>query len=144
MGDATEAGLLRFAASRLKNFESFYDMYPKVLEVPFNSDNKWTLSIHKKEHSNGKLMLYLKGAPERVLKLCSTIFDGYTAIELTEAHKAQFMETYEFLASKGHRVLAFAALALPGDKYPENFEFTKSPINYPTVSFLHNAWFRLN
>jgi len=42
------------------------------------------------------------------------------------------METYEHLASKGHRVLAFAALALPGDKYPENFEFTKNPINYPT------------
>ncbi|KAJ1553873.1 hypothetical protein HK405_006657 [Cladochytrium tenue] len=39
------------------------------------------------------------------------------------------------MASKGHRVLAFGALALPGDAYPENYEFSKDPVNYPTQDF---------
>jgi sodium/potassium-transporting ATPase subunit alpha len=78
-------------------------------------------------------MLYLKGAPERVLKLCSTIFDGSSAIPLTEEHKAQFQKTYEFMASKGHRVLAFAGLALPKAEFPADFEFKKVPANYPTT-----------
>jgi sodium/potassium-transporting ATPase subunit alpha len=77
------------------------------------------------------LMIYLKGAPERVLKLCSTFFDGKSAVPLTAEHEKKFDETYNFMASKGHRVLAFAALALPGDKYPVDYEFKKDPVNFP-------------
>jgi sodium/potassium-transporting ATPase subunit alpha len=35
------------------------------------------------------------------------------------------------MASKGHRVLAFARLELPSSSHPEGFEFTKDPPNYP-------------
>ncbi|KAJ3308162.1 hypothetical protein HDV04_001716, partial [Boothiomyces sp. JEL0838] len=131
LGDATEAGLLRNAAQKLEDFEHLSDHYPKVFEIPFNSDNKWAMTIHKKEHRNGKLMIYLKGAPERVLKLCSTFHDGTKPVPLTAEHHKMFDETYNFMASKGHRVLAFACLALPGDQYPEDFEFKKDPANYP-------------
>ena len=137
LGDATEAGLLRNAAIKLKDFEKLNDMYPKVFEIPFNSTNKWAMTIHKKKHSNGQLMLYLKGAPERVLKLCSTYFDGQKAVPMSDSYHAGFEKTYNFMASKGHRVLAFAALQLPGDAYPENFEFKKDPINYPTVALFN-------
>jgi sodium/potassium-transporting ATPase subunit alpha len=136
LGDATESGLLRNAAQKLDQYEKITDLYPKVCEVPFNSDNKWAMTIHKKKHANGFFMLYLKGAPERVLRLCSTFHDGTNVVPLTEQHKADFDKMYNFMASKGHRVLAFSALALPQDEYPENFEFKKDPANYPTVSFL--------
>ncbi|KAJ3271783.1 hypothetical protein HDV01_006391 [Terramyces sp. JEL0728] len=131
LGDATEAGLLRNAAQRIEKFNSLHDDYPKVFEIPFNSDNKWAMTIHRKKHSNGHFMLYLKGAPERVLKLCSTFHNGESAIPLTEAHIAKYDETYNFMASKGHRVLAFACYALPGDKYHPDYEFKKDPPNYP-------------
>ncbi|KAJ3038936.1 hypothetical protein HDV00_012766 [Rhizophlyctis rosea] len=135
LGDATEAGLLRNAALKLTDFDGIHDKYPKVLEIPFNSDNKWAMTIHKKKHDAGDLMLYLKGAPERVLRLCGTFFDGASgkAIPLTEEHKKQFEAMYTFMASKGHRVLAFAALAMPREKYPEDFQFVKDPANYPTT-----------
>ena len=133
LGDATEAGLLRISAQKLENYEKMHDTYPKVFEIPFNSENKWAMTIHKKKHANGSLMLYLKGAPERVLRICSTFHNGSGVVPLTEQHKADFDKTYNFMASKGHRVLAFAALALPGDQYPENFEFKKDPDNYPKV-----------
>ncbi|KAJ3019746.1 UNVERIFIED_CONTAM: hypothetical protein HDU68_010526 [Siphonaria sp. JEL0065] len=135
LGDATEAGLIRFAATKLPNFETALNTYPKVLEIPFNSSNKWAMTIHKKKHSTGSLMLYIKGAPERVLKLCTTIHDGTSAVPMNDSHKTQFEEMYTLFASKGHRVLAFACLALPESQFPENFEFSKDPINYPTTSF---------
>ncbi|KXS21130.1 hypothetical protein M427DRAFT_93562 [Gonapodya prolifera JEL478] len=130
-GDATEAGLLRCAATRLPDADDALNQFPKVFEVPFNSENKWAMTINKKSHSKGALTLFLKGAPERVLRLCDKIFDGKDAIPLEEAHKKKFDETYKFMASKGHRVLAFAKLDLPGDQFPENFEFVKDPPNYP-------------
>ncbi|KAI8903615.1 hypothetical protein EDD86DRAFT_272276 [Gorgonomyces haynaldii] len=131
LGDATEAGLLRNAAQNLSDFDKILDRFPKVFEIPFNSTNKWAMTIHRKKHSNGHFMIYLKGAPERVLKLCSTFFDGKQAIPLTEEHTAAFDKTYKLMASKGHRVLAFSALALPGDKFPEDFVFSKDPLNFP-------------
>ena len=132
VGDATESGLYRAAAMKLEGFQTAESKYPKVFEIPFNSDNKWAMTIHKKPHDTGVLTLYLKGAPERVLKLCTTIYDGKDIVPLTDAHKEEFTKTYEFMASKGHRVLAFASFALPKDEFPEGFEFKKAPANYPT------------
>lgn len=135
LGDATESGLIRFASQWLPNFDQLHDTYPKVFEIPFNSDNKWAMTIHKKKHANGSLTLYIKGAPERVLRICSTILvgDGTQNVPITEEHKAKYNETYEFMASKGHRVLAFAQILLPGDQYPESFVFDKKNKNYPDV-----------
>ncbi|KAJ3078622.1 hypothetical protein HDU99_000469, partial [Rhizoclosmatium hyalinum] len=135
LGDATEAGLIRFAALKLPNYDTALDTYPKVFEIPFNSTNKWAMTIHKKKHATGSLMLYIKGAPERVLKICKTIHDGTRAVPLTAEHNAQFEEMYTLFASKGHRVLAFACLVLPESEFPANFEFKKDPINYPTSDF---------
>ncbi|CAG8718792.1 9822_t:CDS:2, partial [Dentiscutata erythropus] len=131
LADATESGLVRFASSQIENFDDFLNENPKVFEIPFNSENKWALTIHKKKHDNGYLTLYIKGAPERVLKLCSTILTELGITPLTSDHKQSYDETYEFMASKGHRVLAFAQLLLPGDEYPEDYEFIKEDKNYP-------------
>ncbi|KAK9768328.1 hypothetical protein K7432_001126 [Basidiobolus ranarum] len=133
LGDATESGLVRFAAKSLPDFDNAANNFPKVFEIPFNSDNKWALTIHQKSHPNGSLTLYIKGAPERVLRLCSTILVNNQAVTLTEEHKAMYDQTYEYMASKGHRVLAFAQLLLPGNQYPADFVFTKEAQNYPTT-----------
>lgn len=132
LGDATESGLLRFSANKIPDSDDLHDKYPKVFEIPFNSDNKWMMTIHKKPHANGPLTLYIKGAPERVLKLCSKIISNdMPSIPLTDSHKRDFNKAYEYMAGQGHRVIAMACIALPGDQYPENFEFTKDPVNYP-------------
>ncbi|KAL7749675.1 hypothetical protein RI367_004903 [Sorochytrium milnesiophthora] len=132
VGDATETGLYRLATQKLKNFDKLSDMYPKVFEIPFNSDTKTHMSIHKFAHSNGALTLFLKGAPERVLKNCSFIAgeDG-RPIPLEEEHTKMFNDSYEYMASKGHRVLAFAKLELPASQYPEGYVFNKEEKNYP-------------
>ncbi|ORY01095.1 P-type cation exchange, alpha subunit of ATPase [Basidiobolus meristosporus CBS 931.73] len=132
LGDATESGLVRFAAKNLNDFDNIAATYPKVFEIPFNSDNKWAMTIHEKVHANGDLTLFIKGAPERILRLCSTILINGEAIPLTQEHKDLYDQTYAYMAGKGHRVLAFAQLLLPRDQYPLGTEFTKEKKNYPT------------
>jgi len=138
LGDATESGLIRYAAEKLDNFDGLADEYPKVFELPFNSDTKWHMSIHKKAHAGGPLTLYIKGAPERVWALCNRILTGPDGQcePMSDAYKAAYDETYEHMASLGHRVLGFAELLLPGDKYPEDFVFDKKAKNYPLGDFV--------
>ncbi|KAJ3379293.1 hypothetical protein HDU84_006799 [Entophlyctis sp. JEL0112] len=132
-GDATESGLLRFAGQKLLDIDQLGDKYPKVFEIPFNSENKWHLAIHQKAHKDGHLTLSMKGAPERVLRVCSHILIDNAVVELNENHREDFMRSYEYLAGKGHRVIAFAQLLLPGSQYPKDTVFTKDPKNFPTT-----------
>jgi sodium/potassium-transporting ATPase subunit alpha len=138
LGDATESGLIRYAAEHLDNFDDLATEYPKVFELPFNSDTKWHMSIHQKPHKNGPLTLYIKGAPERVWRLCSRILTGSDgeSQELTDYHKTLYDETYEHMASRGHRVLGFAEFLLPGDQYPIDYPFDKKTKNYPLQDFI--------
>ncbi|KAJ1961365.1 hypothetical protein GGI12_003293, partial [Dipsacomyces acuminosporus] len=136
LGDATESGLVRFAGTKLgADFDEVLPRHPKVFEIPFNSANKWMLSIHKLEHASGPLTLLIKGAPERILRLCSTILCNDEIIPLTDEHKGQYNETYEYMASRGHRVLAFAQLQLDGTEFPEDYKFDKKAQNYPTAGY---------
>ncbi|KAI8052603.1 uncharacterized protein B0P05DRAFT_479916 [Gilbertella persicaria] len=133
LADATEVGLTYFAGEHLgKQYDLLPEEYPKVFEIPFNSDNKWAMTIHQKAHPNGPLTLYLKGAPERVLNLCSRILleDGSSA-PLTDDHRVAFQETYSYMAGQGHRVLAFAQDLLNESEYPADYEFDKTKKNYP-------------
>jgi sodium/potassium-transporting ATPase subunit alpha len=50
--------------------EEYRAANPKVHEVPFNSSNKWQMSIHTMKHSGTQLLL-LKGAPDVLLDKCS-------------------------------------------------------------------------
>ncbi|CAG8532596.1 3994_t:CDS:2 [Paraglomus occultum] len=135
LGDATETGLVRFAGQNIPDYDKVVASHQKVFEIPFNSDTKWALTINKKPHENGDLTLYIKGAPERILRLCSTILTEDGVIQLTDEHKQQYNDTYEFMASKGHRVLAFAQLQLPRSQYPADYKFKKEDKNYPMDNY---------
>lgn len=65
IGDASESGILKMTdiLSNGKTLDMRNSM-PKVHEIPFNSTNKFQLSIH---NVNGKHLLVMKGAPERIL-----------------------------------------------------------------------------
>lgn len=61
----------------------FRESNHKVCEVPFNSTNKYQVSIHEirsgdpNEPTRTHYLLVMKGAPERIIEKCSTIYiDG--------------------------------------------------------------------
>ncbi|KAI8919750.1 hypothetical protein BC831DRAFT_100360 [Entophlyctis helioformis] len=133
IGDATESGLLRFAGDRLANIDKLPEIYPRVLEIPFTSDTKTHMTIHRKGHANGGLTMHMKGAPEAVWEACTTIWIDNRAQPIDDAARQKFFAALEELARKGSRVIGMAMLQLPGDKYPDNWKFSIEKHNYPTT-----------
>ena len=50
-GDATDQSILRFAES-IRPVKELHEQWKKVYEVPFNSKNKYMLSLYSDEHSS--------------------------------------------------------------------------------------------
>jgi len=82
----------------------------KVFEIPFNSENKWMVTIHGQQGGN-KYTMFMKGAPERVLKFCSLSTDQ-TALAKVE-------EKLQDLMGQGRRVLCIAKRELSGADLPK-------------------------
>ena len=105
-----------------------------MAEIPFNSTNKWQLSVHETEDSDDRYLLVMKGAPERILERCSHIMiNGKTEI-LNDSWKAKFETAYETMGGMGERVLGFAELRLDGLAKGYKFE-TESP-NFATENLV--------
>lgn len=45
LGDATETGLARFGGKYVDNYDEHQETHPKVFDIPFNSANKWALTV---------------------------------------------------------------------------------------------------
>ncbi|KAI0303351.1 aminophospholipid-transporting P-type ATPase [Multifurca ochricompacta] len=135
MGDATETGLARFAGRSLADYDAYLREFPKVFEVPFNSMNKWALVIVNKPHDTGRLASYIKGAPERVLAKSTTYMRNGNVVPIDDAFRESYESAYNYMASRGHRVIGCAHYLLPDDKYPVDFAFSKKDVNYPDSGY---------
>lgn len=62
----------------------FREKNPIVIEIPFNSTNKYQLSIHETNDGDDRYLLVMKGAPEQILDRCSTIYIDGRDIELND------------------------------------------------------------
>lgn len=56
----------------------------------------------------GKLEIYLKGAPEEVVKMCSSVMEAGKVRKLKESENKELLEGHLELARKGERVIALA------------------------------------
>ncbi|KAF7799696.1 hypothetical protein EIP86_010938 [Pleurotus ostreatoroseus] len=135
LGDATETGLIRFAGRYLPDFDEHQKKHPKVFEIPFNSTNKWALVILNKPHAAGTLTSYIKGAPERVLAKCSTYLKDGQIVPITDDFRKEYDDAYNYMASRGHRVIACAQHLLPTPDYDLSTEFNKNDGGYPATDY---------
>jgi sodium/potassium-transporting ATPase subunit alpha len=135
IGDATELGLYRFFTTIIPNvfftqIEEYRDMNTKLYEIPFNSENKWQMSIHKQVTSSPsslssspsssslsseeKNTLYLKGAPDVLLSKCSHyLTENGEKHLIDDDFMATYVSRYEGFGGNGERVLGFAFKDLP-------------------------------
>lgn len=105
LGDPMEIALLKMAQA-----QGFKENYPKIDEVPFDTDRKRMSTIH---HTPKGVMLYCKGALEKVLPLCTqTIIEGEIQ-PLTDEQRSYFIAAQQSMADEGLRILAFAYRLLP-------------------------------
>lgn len=131
-GDASEAALLKCVELAVGDVKGWRSRNKKVCEIPFNSTNKYQVSIHETEDKNDpRYLLVMKGAPERILERCTTIFINGQEKELDEEMKESFNNAYLELGGLGERVLGFCDYFLPSDKYPLGYPFDADNVNFP-------------
>jgi len=104
---------------------------PKVFEVPFNSTNKYSLTINESRPDSGH-WLCMKGAPERILERSSTMLFNGKEVPLDDKMRTAFHEAYEELGGLGERVIGLCDRFLPKDKFPFDYPFNADEENFPT------------
>jgi len=129
-GDASEAAILKCTELSTGDIMTFRSKNKKVCEIPFNSTNKYQVSVHEQDGQNGYLLV-MKGAPERILERCSSIHVNGKDLPLNDEWKAKFESAYMELGGLGERVLGFCDFQLPTAKFPPGFSFNPDDVNFP-------------
>ncbi|CAB3406278.1 unnamed protein product [Caenorhabditis bovis] len=129
-GDASEVAIMRYCEMIRGDggVDDYRKTRPKLAEIPFNSSTKFQVSIHP---IDGKNVLVMKGAPEKILKLCTMYYSNGETLNVSKRFERQFQRAYEKLGSYGERVLGFCDLELNLNKYPIGFQFDTENINFP-------------
>jgi sodium/potassium-transporting ATPase subunit alpha len=132
-GDASEAALLKCCELSIGQVMQYRQRNKKACEIPFNSTNKYQVSIHEREDKSDSSfhLLVMKGAPERIMDRCSTILVNGEEKAITDEWKDSFNNAYMELGGLGERVLGFCDYDMPKDKYPEGYPFDADDINFP-------------
>jgi P-type Ca2+ transporter type 2C len=119
VGDPTEAALVVLAAKGGLDVGETRRTYPRIGEVPFDSEYKLMATFHEMEDGGRKVVrCFVKGAPDVLLARSSSIRgpDG-TDIPVAEG-RDKVLEENDRLSSEGLRVLAVASRDLD----PEAFD----------------------
>ncbi|MCF7907174.1 HAD-IC family P-type ATPase [Patescibacteria group bacterium] len=96
-GDTTETALLKAALEFGLKKEKIEKIYPRLDEIPFDSQNMYMATLHAQPENKGQIIL-VKGAPEKILEFCN----------LEKKKEKEIRKEFEQLTKKGLRVLAFA------------------------------------
>ena len=121
IGDPTELALLLAASDVGLKPEDVRAEVPRIAEVPFDSARKRMTTFHRFE---GKVLAFMKGAPEVVIPLCSAVmWSGGEIKELSEELRLELDTITRDMASRALRVLAFAFKVVPeGEELNESQE----------------------
>ena len=102
-GDPMEGALLVAGLKAGLDIEAEAKQYPRTDLIPFESEHRFMATLHH-SHS-GDDFIFLKGAPERVLEMCTyqRTIDGDQPL-----NSAYWLARIEEIAKRGQRVLAIA------------------------------------
>jgi len=103
IGDPTEVALYRLAVEHGLNKETEEEEFPRVEEIPFDSERKCMTTFHQSRE--GKLFSFTKGAAENLVEYADRERTSQGAATL---HKDEILQVCEQMASRGLRVLGIA------------------------------------
>jgi Ca2+-transporting ATPase len=112
VGDPTEGALVVAAAKAGFWREELERDYPRLAEIPFDSERKRMTTIHP-DPKWGGYVAYVKGAPDIVIELCQKVVEDGQERPLTAERRRRILEVNEALASNALRVLGVAYRPLP-------------------------------
>jgi Ca2+-transporting ATPase len=111
VGDPTEAALVVLAAKGGLDVDETRRLFPRVGEVPFDSEYKFMATFHEMEEEDGRKVVrcFVKGAPDVLLARSSGIRDSEGETVPAEGGRDRVLAENDRLAGEGLRVLAVAA-----------------------------------
>lgn len=115
IGEPTECALVNFAFAKGLPKGDLASAEPRISEAPFDSVRKMMSTVHE---TAGGIVQYTKGAPDEVLKKCSSYYKNGKALPLTDDVRAEILAANKAMAGKALRVLC--AAMRPHDAPPEN------------------------
>jgi P-type Ca2+ transporter type 2C len=129
VGDPTEAALVVLAAKLGVDAGETRRAYPRLAEVPFDSDYKFMATFHRVPVDGvARLVGLVKGGPDVVLARCTTEGGAVSQSQVPIGNVKDQIETAnETMGQKGLRVLAFAARLVDESELPS---LTKDPMSF--------------
>lgn len=110
-GDPMEGALVTLALKAGNNRDQLTEHYPRCDEIPFDSEHRYMATLH--HGADNSAFACIKGAPERILEMCSHQLDAEGHDPIDENY---WQRSIDELARQGHRVLAIASRQMPGEQ----------------------------
>ena len=123
VGEPTECALVNDANKNGMPKPELIKAYPRVGEAPFDSMRKMMSTVH--ETADHKIIQYTKGAPDEILKRCTSALIGGNVVPMTEEIRNKVLEANKSMADRALRVLCASKRiwdSVPEDCSPENLE----------------------
>ena len=105
VGEPTECALVNFAVSRDLLKPALKQQEPRVDEAPFDSMRKMMSTVHQVQEG---FVQYTKGAPDEMLKKCTSYWKDGKAHPLTQEVREEILAANKAMAQKALRVLCGA------------------------------------
>ncbi len=120
VGDPTEAALVVLAAKLGVDAEETRRAYPRIAEVPFDSDYKFMATFHRVPVDGTERVIQLvKGGPDIVLARCTESGGPLSGSQVPIDQARQGIdEANDRMGEKGLRVLSFAARLVDDGELP--------------------------
>ena len=123
IGDPTEGALIVLGAKGGLDIEHTRSTYPRVAEVPFDSDYKFMATFHEMKGRDGAPVIrcYVKGAPDVLIARGGSYLgpDG-GKVPVTDVNKDLAIEANDRMAASGERVMVVAERDFDPDSFDPN------------------------
>jgi len=107
IGDPTEGALITLAGKGNINKQSINKEFPRIEEIPFDSDRKMMTTFHK-DYIPNKVVSFTKGAPDIIINRCTRISMDGKILDFDDTLKKEVLKVNNIFSKKALRVLAFA------------------------------------
>lgn len=105
LGDPTEIAFVEFSNKQNQPYQEIRKQYPRLGELPFDSDRKLMSTLHE---IDGEQLLLTKGGPDIVFARSNKVFLNGEVLPLTDELRHKLQHQNEEFSKRALRVLAFA------------------------------------
>ena len=133
-GDPIDVALAQFLDLSRQQQVKLSNQFKRRAEIPFNNFDKFHLKVME-DSIKGGFSVFAKGAPETILKMCSTHLADGKETGFSGSARKKYEDLFRQLCHQGERVVALCDLRLPDEDFPLGFSFDCDDVNFPVDGF---------